>query len=61
MSSRDERIAQLEAEINELQVERRAASTPEDKRSLLEAITAIRQDITALRAPGNCTDRDFIL
>ena len=64
MSTLEERkIAALEAEIKALEVERRLATTPEDKRSLLDAITAIRQDITALRAQaaaaGNYTARDL--
>jgi hypothetical protein len=62
MSSRDERIAKLEADIEALEAERRAATTPEARKDrLLDAITAKEGRLTELmRASGNCTDyRDF--
>jgi hypothetical protein len=63
MSSRDERIAKLEADIEALEAERRAATTPEERKDrLLDAIIAKQNTLTELmRASGNCTDRDFIL
>lgn len=60
MSSLDERIAKLEAGIKELEAERRAATTPDERKDLLEAITAKQNTLTELiRTSGNCADRDL--
>ena len=67
MSSIEEDMAALEAEIAELQAERRAATTAEERRSLLAAITAKENGLTALRTQqtelmklsGNSTDCDL--
>jgi hypothetical protein len=63
MSSRDERIAKLEADIEALEAERRAATTPEERKDrLLDAITAKENRLTELmKAPGNYTARDSLL
>jgi len=59
MSSNEEEIAALKAEIAELQAERRAATT-EERKGLLEAITALRTQQTELiKLSGIATDCDF--
>ena len=54
MSSRDEEIAEMKADIEALDAERRAATTPEERKDLLNAITAMRNQLTEMiRASGN--------
>ena len=60
MSSIEEKLAALEAEIAESQAERRAATAEERKDRLLDAITALRTQQTELmRLSGNSTDYDL--
>jgi hypothetical protein len=61
MSSREEQIAKLEAQIEALEAERRAATTPDERKDLLlEAIIAKQNTLTELiRTSGNCADRDL--
>ena len=64
MSTLEERkIAALEARIEKFEADYDAATTPEERIAIINMITAIRQDITALRAQataaGNCTARDL--
>ena len=53
MSSLEEEIAEMKADIKELEVERRAATT-EERKDLLNAITAKENRLTEMmRAAGN--------
>ena len=63
MSTREQKIAALEAKIEKFEANYDAATTPEERAAIINMITAIRQDITAWRAQaaaaGNYTARDL--
>ena len=64
MSSCDDEIAEMKADIKALEAERRAATTEERKDRLLDAITAKQNTLTEMlkaqaAAAGNYTARDL--
>ena len=64
MSTREQEIAALKARIEKFEADYDAATTPEDKRSFLDAITAMRNQLTEMMkaqaaAAGNYTARDL--